>query len=176
MFKKIAVVFVLIIIAFSGFVSSRPDDFRISRSITIAAPADKIFEQVNSPQKMVVWSPWSKLDPNAKMTYSEIQEGVGAAYTWSGNNEVGEGTATIIESKPSELVKTRLDFVKPMQASNTAEFTIQQKGEQVEVTWAMYGKNNFIAKAVGIFIDCDKMVGGMFEQGLGNLKTLVEAK
>lgn len=176
MIKKIALGLVVVIIAFVGFVASRPDDFRVSRSMTITAPADKIFEQVNNPQKMVVWSPWSKVVPNAKMTYSDIQEGVGAAYTWSGNAEVGEGTATIIESKPNEFVKTKLDFVKPMQASDTAEFIIQQKGEQIEVTWIIYGTKNFIAKAMGVFFDCDKMVGDMFEQGLGNLKALVEVK
>jgi hypothetical protein len=176
MIKKIIAGVVLLLAAFAAFVAMQPSDFRISRSLVIAAPSDVIFEQINDPQKMAEWSPWKELDPNAKFTYSGAQAGVGAVSTWAGNADMGEGSATIVESTPNEYVKTRLDFIKPMQATNMAEFRLKSQGEQTEVTWSMVGKNNFIGKAMGLLFNCEEMVGGMFEQGLMNLKNVAEAK
>jgi hypothetical protein len=136
-----------------------------------------VYNQLNEPKKMEAWSPWSKLDPNAKITYSGSEVGVGATVTWVGNDEMGEGTETIIESIPNELVKTRLDFIRPMQATNIGEFIIKQKDDtQIEVTWVMSGTNNFFAKAMSVIFNCDAMVGAMFEEGLNNLKTILEKK
>lgn len=176
MLKKLLLIVIILLIAFAGYVATQPDDFRISREATIAAPADKIFEQVNSPRKMAVWSPWTKLDPNAKYTYEGPESGVGAATSWSGNMKLGEGKATIIESKSNEYIKTRLDFTKPMHATHNGEFTFKQEGDKTLVTWSMYGTKNFVGKAMGVIFNCNKMVGDMFEQGLQNLKTTVEKK
>jgi len=176
MFKKIALLLIVAMVAFLGFASTKPNDFRIERSMTMAAPAAKIFEQVNNPRKMAAWSPWNKMDPDGKFLYEGPASGVGAVSKWSGNMNLGEGSATIVESKPNTLVKTRLDFVKPMAGSHTGEFILKQTGGTTEVTWAMYGTNNFIGKVMGLIMNCDKMVGGQFEEGLTSLKTRVEAK
>lgn len=96
-------------------------------------------------------------------------------FAWAGNDQVGEGRMTITESRPNERVRFRLDFLKPFDGTNDTEFTFKPKGAQTEVTWVMTGKNNFLFKAVGLFLDCDKMIGPQFEQGLANLKTLAEA-
>lgn len=158
----------------AAVIAAQPADFRVERSAVISAPADKVFEQVNDFHNWERWSPWAKLDPAAKTEFEGPESGEGAVFKWSGNNQVGEGSNTITESRPGELVKIRLDFVRPFQGTNTAEFNFREEGGQTFVTWSMYGKNNFMAKAMSLFMDCDKMVGGQFEQGLANLKAVAE--
>jgi hypothetical protein len=110
-----------------------------------------------------------------KKTHEGARAGAGAVYTWSGNNEVGEGRMTLTESRPNELVRIRLEFVKPFAATNTAEFTFKPEGDRTAVTWSMFGPNNFIAKAFGLFMNMDKLVGGDFEKGLAQMKAIAEA-
>ena len=175
MLKIILIALAVIVVVFVAIVAVQPSDFRISRSATIAAPPEAVFAQVNGLHNWEAWSPWAKLDSAAKSTYEGPAAGVGAAFTWAGNNKVGEGRMTITESRPNESVRFKLDFLKPFKATNTAEFTFKPEGIQTAVTWSMYGKNSFIGKAVGLFINCDKMVGGQFEQGLAQMKSLAEA-
>ena len=157
----------LIVVAF------RPAEFRVERSATIAAPAIELFEQVNDHRKFAVWNPFMKFDPNVKNTYSGPDSGVGAVCSWEGNNKIGAGSATIIESKPGELVRQRMDWLRPMKGTSTVEFTFKPAGEKTVVTWAMYGKNGFMGKLVSLFMNCDKMVGPQFEQGLAELGKVV---
>ena len=164
-----------IIALFVIIVATRPSDFRVSRSAVIAAPPEKVFPQVNELRNWEAWNPWGRLDPNCKMTYDGPPAGVGASYAWAGNNKVGEGRNTITESKLYELVRFRLEFAKPMKATNTAEFTFQPDGNQTIVTWTMTGKNNFAGKAFGLVVNCDQMIGGQFEKGLAQMKSLAEA-
>jgi hypothetical protein len=173
MLKKILIVLAVLIVVFIVLVAMRPDDFRVSRSATIPAPTAAVFEQVNDLHKFQEWSPWAKIDPNCKLTYDGPPAGVGASFAWAGNKDVGEGRMTVIESRPGESVRFKLEFLKPFKATNTAEFNFKSAGNQTEVTWSMFGKNNFMMKAVGLFMDCDKMVGPDFEKGLANLKTVV---
>jgi len=175
MLKIILIALAVIVVVFVVIVAVQPSDFRITRSATIAAPPEAVFAQVNDLHNWEAWSPWAKLDPAAKSTYEGPAAGVGAAFAWSGNNKIGEGRMTVIESRPDELVRFKLDFLKPFKASNTAEFTFKPEGNQTAVTWSMYGKNNFLSKAVGLFMNCDKMVGGQFEQGLAQMNSVTEA-
>jgi len=175
MLKIILIALAVIVVVFVAIVAVQPSDFRITQSATIAAPPEVVFAQVNDLHNWEAWSPWAKLDPAAKSAYEGPAAGVGAAFAWSGNNKIGEGRMTIIESRPNELVQFKLDFLKPFKATNTAEFTFKPEGNQTAVTWSMYGKNSFIGKAVGLFINCDKMVGGQFEQGLAQMKSVAEA-
>ncbi len=155
-------------------VATRPADFRYERSITVAAPASAIFPNLNNLHKWQTWSPYAKKDPDAKTTFEGPTEGNGAAMSWAGDHNVGEGKMTIVESKPAELVKYRLDFVKPFAGTNVAEFTFTPEGNGTKVVWSMSGKNNFFSKAFSLVVDCDKMIGDDFEKGLADLKTLVE--
>jgi hypothetical protein len=100
---------------------------------------------------------------------------VGALFKWAGNNQVGEGTMTITESRPSELIRIKLEFLKPFAATNASEFTFTPQGNQTVVTWSMSGKNNLIGKAMSLVMNCDKMVGGQFERGLASMKSVVES-
>ena len=175
MFKKILAVVVIVLTALAGIVSQQPNDFRYERAATICAPAAKVFDLVNQTHKWELWSPWVKLDPNAKFTYEVADFGVGAVINWEGNSEIGAGTSTIIESRPNEFIKFKLDFKKPMEATNTAEFSFKPEGDKTLVTWTMYGSNNFVSKAMGLVFDCEKKVEEMFDTGLASLKTLAEA-
>jgi uncharacterized protein YndB with AHSA1/START domain len=175
MLIKILIGFAVVLAIFLVVVTLQPSDFRIARTTTIAAPASAVFAQVNDFHKWEAWSPYDKIDPALKRTYSGAPTGVGAIYEWVGNKHVGEGKATITESRPNELVQIRLDFLKPFAATNQAEFSLVPQGGQTAITWSMTGHNNFMFKAVGLFMNMDKMVGGQFEQGLAQLKTLVES-
>ena len=174
MLKKILIGLVAVVVIFVIVVATRPSEFRVSRSVTMNAPAAAIFPHVNELKKWEPWSPWMKLDPNAKSTFEGPEGGKGAAMTWAGNNEVGEGKMTITESKPNELVRFHLEFYKPMAGTSEAEFTFKPEGSGTTVTWSMSGKNNFIAKAMCMFMNMDEMVGGQFEKGLNSIKATVE--
>jgi hypothetical protein len=174
MIKKLLIVLIVLIAIFCVVAAMQPSSFRISRSTTIAASQEVVYSNVNDLHAFQVWSPWSKIDPHAKTSFEGPIAGPGASFAWAGNSEVGEGRMTITESRANELVLFRLDFKKPFAATNIAEFKFQPEGDHTKVTWSMSGNNNFIAKAIGLIIDCDKMVGGYFEKGLANLKTLSE--
>ncbi len=166
----------LIIVIVLILAARQPDNFAVSRTCRIAAPPSAIFPHVNNLQKWDAWSPWAKLDPNAKNSFEGPAEGVGAKMNWSGNHKVGVGGMIITESRPNEQIRFKLDFQKPMQATNTAEFTFESEGERTIVNWTMSGTNNFMAKVMGLIMNCDKMIGGQFEKGLTSLKSIVETK
>jgi len=157
-------------------VALQPSAFRISRTAKIMAPPSDVFSEVNDFHKWLAWSPWERYDPTMKRTYDGPAAGTGAVYSWVGNKQVGEGRSTITESRPNELIRMKLEFYKPFVATNAAEFTFQADGDQTAVTWSMTGRKNFMFKAVGLFMNMDKMCGDQFQQGLANLKTVVEAR
>ncbi|HEY1788713.1 MAG TPA: SRPBCC family protein [Verrucomicrobiae bacterium] len=157
-------------------ITGQPNDFIVSRQIKIRAAAEQIFPRVNELRNWEPWNPWGALDPNCKMTYAGPPAGVGASYSWSGNNKVGAGRNTITESRPGELVRLRLEFLKPMVATNTAEFTFQPDGGSTVVTWTMSGKCSFTGKLFGLLVNCDKMCGDQFDKGLASMKGLVESR
>jgi hypothetical protein len=175
MLKKILIALAAIVVVFVGVVAMQPSDFRIVRTATMSAPAPAVFAQVNDFHNWEAWSPWAKLDPAAKNSFEGPFAGTGAIFRWAGNKEVGEGSMTITESRPSDLIRIKLEFLKPFAGTNTAEFTFKPDGDQTAVTWSMAGENNFIAKAVCLFMNRDKMVGGKFEEGLAQMKSIVEA-
>jgi uncharacterized protein YndB with AHSA1/START domain len=174
MLLKIVLALVVILLALVIVIATRPSEFSVARSATIAAPPASVFAQVNDLHQWEKWSPWAKLDPTMTIGYEGAPTGVGSSYKWSGNNEVGEGRSTIVESRPDESVRFKLEFVRPFAGTNDVQFTFQPEGTGTLVTWAMSGKNTFMSMAVGLVMDCEKMCGGMFEQGLANLRTLAE--
>jgi hypothetical protein len=175
MLKKILIALAIIVVLFSVIVAMQPSEFRVERTAIVSAPAPAVFAQVNDFHKWEAWNPWAKIDPAMKQTYEGAPSGTGAIYTWAGNNQVGEGRMTITESRPSDLIRIKLEFFKPFASTNVAEFTFKPESDQTAVTWSMTGKNNFIAKAVHLFVNMDKMVGGQFEKGLAQMKSVAEA-
>lgn len=152
----------------------RPDDFRVQRSIAIKAPAEKIFPFINDFKQWTAWSPYEKLDPAMKRIYGATTAGKGATYAWEGNSNVGSGSMEILNAPAPSQVIVKLDFMKPFEAHNTAEFTLAPGTDGTTVTWAMHGPVPYKFKIVHLFMNVDKMVGGQFAEGLANLKAVAE--
>lgn len=166
---------VVLVGGFLGVAALQPNEFRVMRTTIIAAPPEAIFPNINDLHEWQTWSPWAKLDPAAKNTFEGAAAGEGAEFSWSGNSQVGAGKMTIIQSHPNDFVRIKLDFEKPMKATDTADFSLTKKdGDETLVTWTMYGPNLFMGKVMGLVMNMDKMVGSQFEQGLANLKEKVE--
>ncbi|APR76168.1 Hypothetical protein A7982_01515 [Minicystis rosea] len=174
MLKKIGLGLAAFVLLFVVVVATRPSEFRYQRSTTIAAPPDAVHAAINDFHQWAKWSPWDKLDPTMQRTY-DGNAGPGAMYAWKGNKDVGEGRMTIEESKPGSLVKIKLEFIKPFEATNTTTFDLVPEGAGTKVTWTMTGHNNFMSKAFCLFMDMDKLIGSDFDKGLADLKKLVEA-
>jgi uncharacterized protein YndB with AHSA1/START domain len=172
--KRIAIGVVGLVVLAVIVVALQPSEYRVTRSATIAAPPAAVFAQVNDFHNWDAWSPWAKLDPACKNTFEGAQAGTGAVFKWSGNDQVGEGGMTILESRPNDLIRIKLDFVRPFEAGCATEFRFKSEGEQTTVTWTMSGENNFVAKAFCLFMNMDKVLGGEFEKGLAQMKAITE--
>jgi len=175
MLNKILLLLIVVIAAILIVAAAQPAAYRVVRSATISAPPAVVFAQVNDLHAWQDFSPWAKLDPNVKNTYEGPRAGPGAALAWDGNSKVGQGRMTITESRPNELIRMKLDFIKPMESTSTTEFTFKPEGDKTRVSWSMSGENNFIGKVFCLFMSMDKMVGGDFERGLANLNTVAAA-
>ena len=175
MIATILIVIAAAVAAVLAYAASKPDTFMVRRSASIAAPPEKIFPMIDDLRAQSAWSPFEK-DPNMKRTHSGAPRGKGAVYAWDGNRQVGAGQIAITESVPSSKVVLLLDMVRPFKAHNTVEFTLDRIGAGTNVTWAMQGRQPYLAKVMGLFVDCDKMCGGLFEEGLAKLKALAEGE
>jgi len=174
MLKKIAIVVVVAIAAFLAFAATKPDTFQVQRSTVIKAPPDKIFALIQDFHHWGVWSPYEKRDPDMKRTYGGPESGKGSMYAWEGNSKVGAGRMEILDATAPSKVTIKLDFIKPFEGHNTAEFTMIPQSDATNVTWAMYGPNPYIAKVMQSVFNMDEMIGKDFADGLANLKTAAE--
>jgi len=174
MIESIVITVVVLLAALLIYAATRPDTFRVERSTTIKASAEKIFPLINDFREWEPWSPWEKVDPAVKRSHSGAASGQGAIYEWNGNKDIGQGRMEIIESSPTSKVIIKIDFISPFEAHNTIEFTLVTQGDSTIVTQAMYGPCPYISKLMGIFFSMDKMVGQKYEEGLANLKALSE--
>jgi uncharacterized protein YndB with AHSA1/START domain len=174
MLKKILIGVAVVLVAFVIIVMMQPSEFRVERSTTMSAPPSVVFEQVNDFRNWGAWSPWEKLDPAMKRTFDGASSGTGSIYAWVGNEDVGEGQMTITESRPAEFIRIKLEFFSPWAATSTTEFSFTPDGDRTMVRWSMFGENNFMAKAFGLFMDMDKLIGSDFEKGLAQLESVSE--
>lgn len=174
MLKIIAIIIGVLLAGLLIFAATKPDTIRVQRQASIKAPPEKIFPFINDFHQWGAWSPYEKLDPAMKRTYSGAAMGKGAVYAWDGTGKAGAGRMEIAESSPSSKVAIQLDFIRPFEARNTAEFTLQAQGDATNVTWAMYGPSPYIAKLMGVFFNMDSMIGKDFEAGLASLKATAE--
>jgi hypothetical protein len=175
MLAKVLIAIAILIVVVLVVASLQPSHYRIERSIVIAAPAAVPFHQVNDLQTWNTINPWAKLDPTMKSTYSGPRAGVGASFGWVGNHQVGTGSMTIVDSRPGEQIRMRMDFEKPFASTATAEFFFRPQASGTEVTWSMSGENLFIGKLLGLVVSMDTLIGRPFEQGLADLKTVSES-
>lgn len=176
MLKKVVIAIGVAIVLFLGFAATREDQYRVERSTKIAASAEQVFKMIDNFHEWEAWSPWAKIDPAMKTTYSGAASGTGAIYRWVGNDQVGEGQMEVLATTPGESVKIKLDFLKPFASTNSTDFTIKPNEGGVTVNWVMVGQKDFMAKVVMMFMDMDKTIGADFEKGLQQMKTAAEAK
>jgi len=169
------IVLALLLITLLIVISRKPDTFRYTRSLAIGASPAVIYPWLQDLHQFQSWNPWASEDPSSVLTYSGPDSGPGASSTWSGNRKVGEGTMTITDTTPDQLVRVRMEFRKPFAATNTVEFTLEPQGTNTLVSWIMYGPQPFIGKVMDFFIGCEKMCGSQFTKGLTSLKILVES-
>lgn len=174
MLKTVVIIIALLIAGILIYAATRPDTFRIERSTSIKATPEKIFPLISNFHQWEAWSPWEKIDPALKRSYSGAESGTGAVYGWQGNKNIGHGRMEIIESTPPSRLLIKIDFIKPFEAHNTVEFILERQGDSVKVTQAMYGPSPFISKLMGLFFSMDKMVGQKYEEGLASLKAIAE--
>lgn len=178
MVKTIATLAVLgLVVVVAGILilaATKPDTFRVERTASMQAPPEKIFALLNDFHRWGAWSPYEKKDPTMKRSYGGAATGKGAVYEWEGDGNVGTGRMEMTDSSPPSKVMINLDFFKPFEAHNIAEFTLDAKGETTTVTWAMYGPVPYVAKIMHVLFNVDRMVGADFETGLANLKALTE--
>ncbi len=172
--KTIAIIIAIAVLALLAFAATRSDNFRVERQINIKAPPDRIFALISDFHRWSEWSPWEKIDPTMKRSFSGTANGEGAVYAWEGSGKAGAGRMEILSAPPSTKVQIKLDFIKPFEGHNTAEFTLNPLGADTQVSWVMYGPAPFISKLMGIFFNMDKMIGADFETGLINLKAAAE--
>ena len=177
MFEVIAIIAVVLAVAIAIILilaATKPDTFSIRRAATVKAPPEKIFAVLSDFHQWGSWSPWENKDPAMQRSFSGAASGTGAVYAWEGNKNVGSGRMEILEASPPSKIVIKLDFLKPFEAHNTAEFTMLPQGDATSITWLMHGPASFMVKVMHVFINMDKMVGKDFETGLANLKRLVE--
>jgi hypothetical protein len=175
MARKILIGVAALVVLLVIVILTRPATFHIERSLTMSAPPETAFAQVNDFRAWPAWSPWEKLDPQMKKTFEGPPAGAGAKYAWTGNDKVGEGRMTIEKSEKPSTVGIKLEFLKPFEATNDTTFTFAPTAGGSKVTWAMDGENTFMGKAASLFMDMDKMLGDDFEKGLAAMKTAAEA-
>jgi len=174
MLKIILIAVAVLIAGVLVFAATKPDTFRVQRSISIKAPPEKVFPFIDDFHRWGAWSPYENKDPAMKRTLSGAARGKGAVYEWDGDSKVGKGRMEITESVPPLKDTIKLDFVKPFEGHNIAEFTLEAKGDMTNVTWAMYGPARYITKIMQVFVNMDSMIGNDFDAGLANLKALAE--
>ena len=174
MLKIILIVLVVVVAGILVFAATKPDTFTVQRSASIKAPPEKIFPLINDYRSWASWSPYEPKDPAMKRTFGATTVGKGATYAWDGNKEVGQGSMEIQESVPPSRIAIKLDFLKPFEAHNMVDFTLEPQGEATRVSWSMRGPAPFISKVMQVFINMDNMVGRDFEAGLANLKAVAE--
>jgi uncharacterized protein YndB with AHSA1/START domain len=174
MFKIIIATMILLVVTLVIYAATKPDTFRVQRTTSINAPPDKVFGLINDFHTWASWSPWEKKDLAMKKTHSGAPQGRGAVLEWDGNKDVGTGRMEMLESVPASKIAIKLDFLKPFEAHNQAEFTLTSNASSTLVTWTMHGPQPFMMKVMDIVMNMDQMVGKDFEAGLANLKAIAE--
>jgi hypothetical protein len=181
MFEIITIIAVMIAIAIAVVLilaATKPGRFSVQRAISVKAPPEKIFPLINDFHQWGSWSPYENKDPAMKRSYSGAAEGKGAVYGWDGDRNVGSGRMEILDASLRSKIVIKLDFFKPFEGHNTAEFTMLPQGDATnpatDVTWLMHGPAPFISKLMQVFMNIDNMIGKDFEVGLANLKQLTE--
>ena len=100
---------------------------------------------------------------------------VGAISYWKGNKDVGEGEQEITKIVDGERVEGELRFLKPFKSTSDCYLNVEEvSAGKTKVTWGFSGKNKFPISIMMLFMNMDKAVGKDFEEGLQDLKSILE--
>lgn len=176
MVKKSLVALVVAVGLLAAFVATRPDQYRVVRSVTVFAPAAIAYGHVANFHRWSAWSPWGTIDPRIKVEYGGPVAGTGATYRWTGNDRLGEGRMTIVAAKPAAELVISLERPRRWEDGSTVTFAFAPEGAGTRVSWEMAGRLGFVGKALGLFGDADRTVGPDFEAGLSALKGIAECE
>ena len=175
MFRRVMAIVPIVVLGVVALVETRPDRLHVERSARIDAAPDTVFAEIDDLRRQTAWLPWERMDPHMQRAYDGPPAGVGATYHWSGNGQVGEGSARIVESTPGSAVGIALEYVRPFKGSSTATFRLAPDGTGTIVTWALDAKQSFLAKAMALCMGMEEMLGAEFERGLATLKGIAES-
>ena len=151
------------------------DTYAVTRTTTVAAPAEALYARLVDFHRWPEWSPWEGLDPALTRSYTGPESGVGAGYAWSGNRKAGRGRMSIADVTAPSRVAVDVMFEKPFPSSSSSVFTLAPEGTGTRVTWTMTGRKSLINRVMGIFVSMDKLIGPDFERGLAQLKSVAES-
>src|SRR5216684_4952197 len=171
---KVLIVLVVLIATILIFAATRPDTFRVQRSITINAAQAKIFPLINDLHAWDSWSPEDRKDASAATTFSGPVSGTGATAEWDAKGRTGKGRMVIAESVPPTRIAVKADFVRPFEAHNLNTFELQPASEATTVTWSIQASNLYAMKLAGVFFNIQREFEKHVDSGLRNLKTQAE--
>jgi len=167
-------IMVVLLIGVLALMFLSPKKMVFQESMTIDAPANMVYNQVNDFKNWEAWSPWSKLDPDAINTYSEKTSGVGAKWSWKGNDKIGEGTQAIVSSEKGKSIRTSLEF-NGFNGTSYSDWSFTPDGNKTKVSWGFDGaETNLLFRPFNLF-----MKGGLkktYKEGLAKMKGIVEKR
>lgn len=164
-----------VVILISVLALLAPKSYDVSRSIEISKPKAIVFDYVKYLKKQQEWSPWAKKDPNMEKKFTGVDGEVGAISYWNGNKDVGEGEQEITRIIEGKRVESELRFMKPFKSTSDSYLDLMELGNgKTKVTWGFKGENKFPMSIMMLFMNMDKAVGKDFEEGLRNLKSILE--
>lgn len=146
-------------------------DYAVDRTTTIDAPKSQVYATLSDFSQFTKWDPWSKMDPNMTVEYYGEPGTIGHGYKWSGNDSVGTGSMEII-NMGENTIEIQLSFMEPYESSSPTSYTITETEEGTSVTWSMTGE---VPMAMKMFMDMEAMIGNDFDNGLSNLKSMMES-
>lgn len=178
-FKKILIGFIIFIALFCIIGLFLPGKSHIERSTQINAPVDTVFNLVGNLKNWEKWSPWHKMDPEMKITYTGPESGTGAAYAWdSGKWSVGSGKLTIGEYIPNQKIETLMNFMED-ESTTKGGFLFTPADNGTQITWYVDidgkeqgGIHNVTGGWMKLMMD--GMMKKHFDDGLANLKAEAE--
>ncbi len=170
MSRKLPIFLLVVVAGAVAYVLTRPTLVRVERSVVVRAPPATVFPRVASLREWPAWSPWEHIDPKMKVEYSGPESGEGQVYSWKGDDRVGEGRMTVTKLVPDRLVRIRLEFVKPWEATSDTELALEGVDGGTRVTWSMTVEQDLAGKLFSVFRSLDAAVGPDFERGLASLR------
>ena len=148
----------------------------IEKNVSINNNIGEVFSFLKETRNQDKFSVWNMKDPNMKKSYSGIDGTKGFIYSWdSKDKNVGAGAQEIIDIKEGNRIDYEMRFSRPMQNTATASFVLDKiDGNTTSVTWTFRSPTKFPMSLFSPIFK--KILGKQLDQGLQNLKSLLDKK